>query len=36
MRAIFKDADLPLEFWDEAIEAETFMKKLTYDRTGYW
>ncbi|KAI0994162.1 hypothetical protein K3495_g14020, partial [Podosphaera aphanis] len=26
MRAMLKDADLPLEFWDEAVEADTYMR----------
>jgi hypothetical protein len=29
MRAMLKDADLPIEFWDEAVEADTYMRNHT-------
>jgi hypothetical protein len=29
MRAMLKDASLPIEFWDEAVEADTYMRNRT-------
>jgi len=29
MRAMLKDAGLPIEFWDEAVEADTYMRNRT-------
>jgi hypothetical protein len=28
MRAMLKEADLPLEFWDEAVEHDTYIRNL--------